>query len=88
MNGNFGQQDLADIFLGIDTAGGQTLTTREVMCLAVDTMHLSNHTTLHKEADTIRSHTEQRHHLMDRALVTMVLNQLWAEITMVNLHHS
>jgi hypothetical protein len=72
-----------------DTAGGPTPTTREEVRLVVDTMHHhnNNHTALHMEVDTIRSHTV-RHHHMDPMLGSMVPSRQWAEIITVSLQSS
>jgi hypothetical protein len=79
------------MFLYAATEGDRTLTTRGGQYRVVDTMHHSNHITLHKEADTTQSHmnrhshTERHQHLTDLILGTMVLSQQWAETTMVSI---
>ena len=64
--------------------GDQTLMTRGEQRRVLDTMHHNNHTTLHMEADMIRSHMKRQHHLTDLILGTIVLSQQWAEITTVS----
>lgn len=79
---------ITDVFLWADTVGGQTPTMREELHWGVDTTHLSNHITLHREADTIRSRMARRHRHMDLMLGTMVPSPQWAEITMVSIQSS